>query len=791
MLLRRAIVWAAVAAYAVFFSFASVLRHETFNSGVFDLVITDQAIWSTLHGNLLGISIESQAVTSDLGYHFEPILFLIAPLYWLYDNANTLLIVQSVVVALGALPASWLAYQRLRSNFAAVVFALAYLLFPAVQSSTLFDFHAFTLSAALLLFAFYYLEQRRYRPFALAAVLAMSTRENVPLTVAMMGLYIIAVKRDWRPGLLTVAASTAWFAFGTYFVIPANNAQGQSWLWNRYAGLGSSPLQLVSLLIAQPERLLEPAPGLSNPLYLARLLLPVAYLSLLHPPSFLIAAPGLAANLLTQYEAMHLIETYHYAASLVPVVVISAIYGTGALADALRRLPLVRHRYAVWALSAVVLAASFAYHYYRGYTPLSPSFSVEWPNRHHEIGHRLAASIPAEASVSAQFNLGPHVAHRHRFTMFPEVAGAEYVFLDVASQPNAVGFWEGFHKNIERLLHDEDYGIVAAQDGYLLLRRGAPRRELPEEFFSFARAAAATPQHPLCIRYGDAIELLGFDLHRMRDARVELTLYWRALRPVADDLLLAVFLTDGHGKELGATAQREPVNYWYPVPRWKVGEIVQMRTLRLPWDPQGEEFGLGVGVVAGDDPWEVGRRLPVVVGEAEWMVGAVANGTIAEILTVRNDRGLVWPEWRPRPRGGDRGSALATFGGKVALTGFELAPARAKPGQQVAVRLAWRVDATLERSYTTFVHFLAPGPQVVAQKDSPPLGGRLPTTFWLPGDGIDDEYVVELPATLAPGEYEVEIGLYDPRDGRRLPVAKADGSESDHLMLPARLLVAP
>ena len=94
------------------------------------------------------------------------------PLYWLWANVNVLLVVQTVALALGALPVSWLAYARLRSNVAAVVLPLVYLLYPALQAANMFDFHAFTLSAPLLLFAFYFMDAvvtgssswRRYWP---------------------------------------------------------------------------------------------------------------------------------------------------------------------------------------------------------------------------------------------------------------------------------------------------------------------------------------------------------------------------------------------------------------------------------------------------------------------------------------------------------------------------------------------------------------------------------------------------------------------------------------------------
>jgi hypothetical protein len=68
---------------------------------------------------------------------------------------------------------------------------------------------------------------------------------------------------------------------------------------------------------------------------------------------------------------------------------------------------------------------------------------------------------------------------------------------------------------------------------------------------------------------------------------------------------------------------------------------------------------------------------------------------------------------------------------------------------------------------------------VVAQRDAEPLGGSAPTTGWVVGEVIDDGYELVLPNSTAPGEYPVEVGVYDPRTGDRLALASGE----NHLVL--------
>jgi hypothetical protein len=119
--------------------------------------------------------------------------------------------------------------------------------------------------------------------------------------------------------------------------------------------------------------------------------------------------------------------------------------------------------------------------------------------------------------------------------------------------------------------------------------------------------------------------------------------------------------------------------------------------------------------------------------------------------------------------------AQATFGPSIQLIKHELEPAQARPNEKVTVRLRWRSAAAMTLAYKIFVHVLDPkGEKVVAQRDAEPQDGRAPTTAWVVGEVIDDEYAMTLPAGLASGEYPVEIGVYDARTGDRLPLPNGD-----------------
>ena len=110
--------------------------------------------------------------------------------------------------------------------------------------------------------------------------------------------------------------------------------------------------------------------------------------------------------------------------------------------------------------------------------------------------------------------------------------------------------------------------------------------------------------------------------------------------------------------------------------------------------------------------------------------------------------------------------SATALGGVVELIGITVTDASERsapvqPGATVPVTVTWRAIQPMDTSYTGFVHLLDAGGQIVAQDDHGPLQNQYPTTRWVGGEVVEDRYVLRLPPDLPPGEYTLEIGLYD------------------------------
>lgn len=460
--------------YVAFFTWLSILTHNRFGTGGYDLGNFDQAVWNTLHGRILRLTNVPHA-DSRLGIHFEPILIPLSLFYLIWSDPRTLLLIQTVALAVGAIPIYWLGREQL-GDWSAVGLVAVYLLFPALEGANLFEFHTNTLALPFLAFAYYYLQHRRYRSFALCAVLAMMCREDAMLIVGMMGVYILLVHRD-RVGWFVLLGGVGMFCLVILVFIPYFSTTGTlPPLAARYTDLGASPGQVVLGVITRPQFVLQYI--LSDPdkvRYLTHLMAPVLFLSLLDIPTLLPALPVVALNLLSNWRPTYVLDRFHYSATIVPFVVFAAINGIERLVRWLKQWRNISPRFTLTVLTAATMLTSLGYHRAFGHTPISRQFALPQAEERYASAYEMFQLIPAHASVSAQSNLNPHLSQRPAIYLFPKLddptAGpAEYIALDRFGNIFPLTP-EEYNSIMEEMLAGGEYEVIFDQDGYLLLHR--------------------------------------------------------------------------------------------------------------------------------------------------------------------------------------------------------------------------------------------------------------------------------------------------------------------------------
>jgi len=460
--------------YAAYISTYSVQKHWTFQTTGYDLSLYVQSLWNTLHGDFLRLTV-APGVRHFLSWYFTPSVVLLTPVYALWPSPVTLLIVQSVVVALGAWPVFRLAKEQVDAPWLAAGYACIYLVFPALLAANLYDFHGITLTAPLLIWTWYLAQRRRWIAFGVVAAITAGFREEAALSLIMMALLLVADPTRRRAGIWTVIGSAIWFVLLVMIAVPMVRATSVYMdQISRFGYLGSSPAQVLTNLVAHPQLVLNEMSRPEKIGYLLHLFAPVGYLPVFAPVMLLPVLPTLVMNLMAAYPPAYSPVLFQYNAPLPPFIVLAAAMGSGRLARWIGAHSARRRSLAHVGLLAFTLFMSAGYQLKLGYLPFSPTF--HWPQitSHHQLGLQIAESIPPDATVSAQNQLAPHVSNRRTVYIFPYVAEADYVFLDstlIAFLSYNARDAEEVNRMTQQLLVDPRYTLVLQQDGYLLLKR--------------------------------------------------------------------------------------------------------------------------------------------------------------------------------------------------------------------------------------------------------------------------------------------------------------------------------
>jgi hypothetical protein len=156
--------------------------------------------------------------------------------------------------------------------------------------------------------------------------------------------------------------------------------------------------------------------------------------------------------------------------------------------------------------------------------------------------------------------------------------------------------------------------------------------------------------------------------------------------------------------------------------------------------------------------------------------------------------GYSWVALPPRAAEAQLGTPVfaryaASWERGVVLRGWRLGAAPAA-GAALPVTLTWNSLEPVPRPWTVFVHLVDGSGAIVAESNSQPRGGALPFPLWTPGDWLADAHTLQLPADLAPGDYELRVGLYRPeKGGQRQQVWGEDGAQLGDLAVVGRVRV--
>ena len=376
--------------------------HRGLGTSAYDVGLYDQGVWLLSRFQAPFVTLMGRNL---LGDHASLILFLVVPFYWVVPGTETLLAIQSVVVAAGALPVYFCARRLLSSQPQALVFAAAWLLNPAVNGANLENFHPDSFLGLTVPLALWALFARRWRVYAVAVVLSALVKEDVSLVLVPLGL-LVALKGETRRGLATVVGAVAASLAGMYLLmrsligVPTRNA------WRIPFG-GVTGFLKESLV--RPMNVVRYLRSEGRLFYLWQMTSPFAFVFLLAPEVALVSILVLAANVVSNFWYQFHIG-YHYSLVAVPALLFASVVGVSRI-----------HRDNRPVATALVLVSSLVSAVMWTALPLGRHQYAHWPADFPVAvqAREIMEDVPGGARITVYHSLAPHLAHRKEVYQFP------------------------------------------------------------------------------------------------------------------------------------------------------------------------------------------------------------------------------------------------------------------------------------------------------------------------------------------------------------------------------------
>ena len=430
--------------------------------------------------------------------HFDPIIGVVALIYRLYMHAETLLVLQTVWLASGAIPLYLLAKRRLKNEWFGALLALVYLMYPGLHGVNMFDFHSLALIVPNIMWAVYLLDTEGFKRYWVVIVALLLTREDISLICCFIGAYAILSGRT-RTGLVTIALSMVYLYVAKVHVMASTDllmsSDNSSYSYAYYYAdmiphkkEGTRGLILTALtnpiyaggLVLKEEKLL----------YFIHMLLPLLCLPFAAGRKLILSVYGLLFIGLASRKHVFSLH-FQYSALLFPMLFVAVPDGLARVVDGprMKALGLERARLA-WTLMFGMLVATTITSVKYGVIFPNSSFKAGW-NRLTRIPteemreryarvREIAAYIGPDAAVTVTSAVGPHLSNRRKAYHWPTVNDADFLVLNSELKKDD-------ERRLKRLRDKKQFRLVDDVAGIALYQR--IEEDDPD-------AAPATPTKP-------------------------------------------------------------------------------------------------------------------------------------------------------------------------------------------------------------------------------------------------------------------------------------------------------
>jgi uncharacterized membrane protein len=282
----RYLPWVGAAVLTVLYFSLAEARARSLDSGA-DLAGAAQGMWLISHGHAPDLTITGSHL---LAQHLPIGMYPIAYLTRIFPTIPTLLLLQSLGIAMGLIPLWAIARNvaGLRVG-AAVAIGVAYGASPTLNNLNLSDFHPAAVAVAPLIAATLLALRGNWRAFAIVSLTAVIWSAELGLVIAGLGVLII-LRGARNVGTITIVAGFAWTVIAVLILEPRYGSTGFI-APGAFKAYGSNAFSIAGGMLIHPHKVLGDLLDADNIRLIVALLAPLLFLPVLAPRYLVPALP--------------------------------------------------------------------------------------------------------------------------------------------------------------------------------------------------------------------------------------------------------------------------------------------------------------------------------------------------------------------------------------------------------------------------------------------------------------------------------------------------------------------
>lgn len=400
--------------------------------------------------------------------HFRPIFLFFSPIYLLFQNAFTLIVLSVIFVSIAAYLLVIISERFSEDWRISLIFFIIFMIYPA-SINTYLRLGGARENAFIMAFFFLALLSyidNKYIPFLVASTLASLCTEYTSLILVGFGITAVIHKKPLKWVIFPLIFGSLYFYIIGGVVMPylkgtSSVFAGQK--FGEYSYLGDTPLKIIKTLLFNPVQTLKILFQPYKIHFLITLLFPLGFFSIVGIEYLLIPISQFLLILLTK-ETYYANISWWYDTPLIPFVFVGAMVGIKRLSALKKNRISLRSLIIIISLSFLFSCGNFV------------SKILVYANYFKEINQpvwKYINEIPKHDSISAQVPFLGEFSSRKRLFLYPDQSqSSDYLILGIQRDKWPISE-ESYYNKLKRLLLDSLYGVVEYfPNGDLVFKKG-------------------------------------------------------------------------------------------------------------------------------------------------------------------------------------------------------------------------------------------------------------------------------------------------------------------------------